>query len=64
MIPKPYFKKKNYIREENLKTPENNLWEVNKLQKMPLQMLKWFGLSGKAIENICADFSKMLTEDT
>lgn len=31
---------------------------------MPLQILKWFGLSGKGTENICADFSKMLTGDT
>lgn len=28
------------------------------------QMLNWFGLSGKATENICADFSKMLSGDT
>lgn len=27
-------------------------------------MLNWFGLSGKATENICADFSKMLSGDT
>lgn len=37
-------------------TQEKPTREVYKLCKIWLNVLKWFGLSGKARENICADF--------